>query len=139
MFTHIRLVVISSWHLQPWLETTYYAFVQQWASLLNFFICSYYLFDAFHKSPFFHHCISVLHDTSSAWWCQNALDSVDIWRRCFPLKYWMCAATNTYPMMYCAQVFYTWVPVIWAMCVNQALSVHFPANLKNTYSSYYGW
>ena len=146
----------------------------------------------------------------SAWWCPNAWDCVDILLRCFPLKYWMCVATKTYPrgsqpavhiplgihllirkstfkvsngrgnifipskssiknsvdfcyftqpfyhknyrgacssveklkgtwsekgwelltypIMHCAQVFYTWVPVMWAMCVNQALSVHFPAS-----------
>jgi len=29
--------------------------------------------------------------------------------------------------------------MMWATCVNQALSVHFPADLKNACSSYYGW
>jgi len=39
-----------------------YAFVQQWASLPNFFNCLCHLSDAFQKSPFFYHFISVLRD-----------------------------------------------------------------------------
>ena len=113
-----------------------YALVQQWASFYSTFLSAHVFCRCFLQISIF---LPLYIYRSCMMMSKCKLDRVDILHSFFALRYWMCVVTNTYPMMHCAQLFCTWVPVMWAMCVNQALSVHFPANLKNTYSYYYGW
>jgi len=109
VFTHTELLFISSWHLRPWLETTNmplsnseHLFTQLFYLLMSSVWC-FLQISIFLPLYIYRSCMMM---------SKCKLDRVDILHSFFALRYWMCVVTNTYPMMHCAQVFYTWVPVM---------------------------